>query len=129
MRRNWREGIGLRRKRSTGGSQKGRRSLRRRSRRFGGSTRRGVVEEEREKSRARARIFLTGAHADALDGLEEFAFGLNAGSDDDFSLLKLMDRRRTDIAHAGGDSASEVLRTVIDGGWTEKDLLQRAGDA
>src|SRR5688572_27099454 len=36
-------------------------------------------------------FLLAGAHADALDGLEEFAFRLDAGSDDDFGFLKFAD--------------------------------------
>src|SRR5580698_1169828 len=41
-------------------------------------------------------------HADALHGLENLAFGLDGGSDDDLRLLKFTDAARPDVAHAGG---------------------------
>src|SRR5438094_6562847 len=69
------------------------------------------------------------AHADALEGLEEFAFGLDAGCDDDLGFLKFADGAFADVAHAGGDGADKVLRAVVDGGGAVKNLFQRAGDA
>ena len=62
---------------------------------------------------------LAGAHADALDCLEEFSFGFDAGGDDDFGFLKFTNVSRAHVAHAGGDGADEVLGTVIDGGGAE----------
>lgn len=72
---------------------------------------------------------LASAHADALDGLEELAFGFDAGGDDNFGFLKFANGFRTDVAHAGGDGAHEILRAVIDGGGAEKDLLERTAKA
>src|SRR6266404_4341450 len=57
--------------------------------------------------------FLKSAHADALHSLEKLPFGLDARGDDDLGLLKLADGRRADIAHASGDRADQILRTVI----------------
>src|ERR1043165_2585337 len=62
------------------------------------------------------------SHADALHGLEEFAFGLDGGRDDNFSLLKLGDISRADVAHAGRDRADQILTAVINLGRSEKDL-------
>ncbi len=60
--------------------------------------------------------FSTRAHADALHGLEELAFGLNGRSDDYLGLLKFRDVARADVAHAGGDRADKILAAIVDFG-------------
>src|ERR1043166_1266131 len=57
---------------------------------------------------------LARSHPHALHGLEELAFGLDAGGNDDFGFLELANVSGTDIAHASGDSASQVLGSIID---------------
>src|SRR5579863_10406353 len=79
-----------------------------------------------------SRFFInesTGSHADTLHGLEKFAFGFDAGRDDDFRLLKFADGSGADVAHASGDGADKILRAVIDCGRAEKNLLQRTAQA
>src|SRR5436309_1694835 len=72
---------------------------------------------------------LSRAHADALDGLEQLAFGFDARRDDDFSLLEFANAGRADVAHASGDCPDEVLRAIINRSGSEKDLFQAASDA
>src|SRR3954464_1317916 len=72
----------------------------------------------------RLRSQLSCAHADALDGLEEFAFGFNRGRDDDFGFLEFVNAGGADVAHAGGDGADEVLGAVVHSGGAEKDLAE-----
>src|SRR5438874_1644902 len=66
---------------------------------------------------------LSRAHADALDGLEQFALGLDARRDDDLGFLKLPDARGPNISHARRDRADQVLGTVIDCRGPEKNLF------
>src|SRR5207244_5471367 len=56
-------------------------------------------------------------------------FGFDRRCDDDFSLLKLGDVARADVAHAGRDRADEILTTVIDFSRAEQDLFQWTGGA
>src|SRR5437764_9829248 len=72
---------------------------------------------------------LARSHADALHRLEQLAFGLDARGNDDFSLLKLPNRSRTDVAHAGRDCTDEILRAIVDRCGSEKYLAQGASDA
>ena len=94
---------------------------------FAGSTPVLLLSEPRDAQASKRH--LARAHADALDGLEQFAFGLDAGGDDDFGFLKFANARRADVAHAGGDGADQILRTVIHRGRAEKNLFQRTAHA
>src|SRR5215471_19276378 len=78
---------------------------------------------------ATGKLLLLRAHADALDRLEELAFGLDARCDDQLRFLKLSDIARTDIAHAGHDCAHQILRSVVHRRRSKEDLLQRPGDS
>src|SRR5580658_1514993 len=68
------------------------------------------------------------AHADVLYGLEQFALGLDAGGEDDLGFLKFTDAGGADVAHAGGDRADQILRTVVHRRRSEENLFQRTGD-
>src|ERR1043166_3402793 len=70
---------------------------------------------------------LLASHSHALHRLEQFAFRLDGGSDDDLSLLKLANGARPNVAHARGDGTNEILAAVIEFGGAEEDLLERAG--
>src|SRR5260221_4334621 len=88
-----------------------------------------ILRKAQDRRRPPLQPILAGAHRDALDGLEELAFRLDRGGDDDLGFLEFLDVHRADIAHAGGDRADEVLGAVIDRGRAEEDLFERAGDA
>src|ERR687892_1021673 len=59
--------------------------------------------------------------------LEDLAFGLDRGRDDQLRLLQLADAPGADRAHAGPDGADEVQGAVLGERRAEQDLLQRAG--
>src|SRR2546422_9729830 len=82
----------------------------------------------------RTTIWFTGGAALAwtpqlLRLLEDLAFGLDGGRDDQLRLLQLADRLRPHRAHAGADGPDEVQRAVLREGRPEQDLLERARDA
>src|SRR5712692_10088277 len=70
------------------------------------------------------------ARASELLGLlEDLAFGLDRGGDDQLGLLKLADVARSHRSHARPDRAHEVQRAVLGEGGSEEDLLERSRDA
>src|SRR5947208_15904779 len=82
----------------------------------------------------RTTIWFTGGGALAwtpqlLRLLEDLAFGLDGGRDDQLGLLQLADRLGPHRAHAGADGPDEVQRAVLREGRPEEDLLERARDA
>src|SRR2546426_865141 len=82
----------------------------------------------------RTTIWFTGGVALAwtpqlLRLLEDLAFGLDGGRDDQLGLLQLADRLGPHRAHAGADGPDEVQRAVLREGRPEEDLLERARDA
>src|SRR5215467_9447486 len=82
----------------------------------------------------RTTIWFTGGAALAwtpefLRLLEDLAFGLDRGRDDDFRLLQLADGLRSDRAHARPNGADEVQRAVFRECRPEENLLERARDA
>src|SRR2546427_11214831 len=82
----------------------------------------------------RTTIWFTGGAALAwtpqlLRLLEDLAFGLDGGRNDQLGLLQLADRLRAHRAHAGADGPHEVQRAVLREGRPEEDLLEGARDA
>src|SRR5207247_503302 len=78
---------------------------------------------ERLRSHALARA------TELLGLLEDLAFGLDRGGDDQLGLLQFADVARAHRAHAGPDRAHEVQGAVLGEGRTEEDLLERPRDA
>src|SRR5262245_56990971 len=81
----------------------------------------------------RTTIWFTGGVALAwtpqlLRLLEDLAFGLDRGRDDDFRLLQLADGLRPDRAHARANGADEIQRAVFRERRAEENLLERARD-
>src|SRR5262245_16150192 len=64
-----------------------------------------------------------------LGALEDLAFGLDRGRDDQLGLLEVADRHRPDRPHARADRPHEIERAVLGERGAEEDLLERSGDA
>src|SRR5438876_2070101 len=67
--------------------------------------------------------------SELLGLLEDLAFGLDRGSDDQLRLLQFADVARAHRAHAGPDRAHEVQGAVLGEGRAEEDLFERPRDA
>jgi len=56
---------------------------------------------------------VSGPHPDHLDLLEEFSFGPNGRSNDDFRLLELTEIGSADVPHAGRNCSDQILTAVV----------------
>jgi hypothetical protein len=59
-----------------------------------------------------------------LNGLEEFAFGLDRRRNDYLRLLKLGNVARADVAHARGNGTDQILAAVVNFCWPKEDLFE-----
>src|ERR1700748_2957736 len=67
---------------------------------------------------------VSGPHPDHLDLLKQFSFRSDGRCNNDFRFLELSKIGGADISHTRRKGADQVLTSVVNVRWTEKDLPQ-----